>query len=356
MKTSKVSIELIAPSCDAKVLYCSGTFNEWNTSSRVVSLQQVAPGLYRGEADWGNKPLRYKYHLGNWDFEELNEWGLRRGERHYEGEGDIHDYVPQFLDKGNYHNPAYLPIIEPLPSNLPLPKPFATRRIAALLPYNYERSGNYYPVIYLQDGQNLFDEFAPYGNWELDKRLAWLAERGMGEFIVVAIDHARDKRVKEYAPPHRTRIGKGDADKYGDFVVNHLKRLIDRTYRTLPGRRDTAIGGSSMGALASTFVAMSYPEVFGAAMLLSPSIWVDPKIISSWPAHTHGDTHLFVYGGMRESPQSAASFTEMCALIRARSTMRRRLLLHHYFEPEGQHNEAAWGAVFPRAVSQLFHH
>lgn len=350
----QVTIEVLAPGCAAAELICSSSEGQWNTVTGVVRLLPRSPGLYVGVAPWLGRPVTYKYHVGSWESEELDAWGNRRPNRYYDGMGDIRDVCQGFLSQGAYHRAAYLPHIEPLPSNLPLPKPFETRRIAALLPADYERSSRRYPVLYLQDGQNLFDEYSPHGNWELDKRMAWLAERGLGDFIVVAIDHAAEKRQKEYAPPHQTRIARGQADAYGRFVVNHLKPLIDRTYRTDPSRDSSAIGGSSLGALAALQVAMNHSAVFGRAMLLSPSIWVDPELPMRWPEHGFGPTTVFVYGGMIESPGSTATFASLCVSLAEVDQPKRRIYLRTHFEPNAEHNERAWGAVFPRAACALF--
>ena len=355
MSTPTTTIELLAPDCDAAEVCCASDRDGWNTDSRVVRLRRRSPGFYRGQAPWAGQRVHYKYHLGSWDSEEVDEWGNRRPNRSYDGEGAIYDVAPGFLHEGRNYDPRLLPRIETLPANLPLPAAFATRRIAALLPHDYDGPARRrYPVLYLQDGQNLFDEFAPYGNWELDKRMAWLAERGRGGVIVVAIDHAEEKRIAEYAPPHETKLARGQADAYGAFVVAHLKPLIDRTYRTLPARADTAIGGSSLGALAALQVAMAHPDVFAKAMLLSPSTWVDPDLVEEWPVHNSGHTDVFVYGGMRESKGSAATFAELYRRLRRLDEPRRRLFVHGHFEPQATHNESAWGAVFPRAFCTLF--
>ena len=354
MSYPMTKIELLAPDCEAPEVLISGDANAWSTDSGVVRLGRASPGLYRGVAPWAGRHVCYKYHLGDWGSEEVDEWGNRRHNRCYGGEGELRDTVPGFLDAHRNYDSRLLPRIETLPPNLPLPAPFATRRIAALLPHDYDRSGKRYPVIYLQDGQNLFDEFAPYGNWELDRRMAWLAERGCGDFIVVAIDHAEEKRIKEYAPAHATRIAPGEADAYGRFLVDALKPLIDKSYRTYPERDNTAIGGSSLGALAALQVAMAHPDVFAKAMLLSPSIWVDPDLPEEWPLHRHGRTDVFLYGGMRESARSAATFSELFRRLSRLDSPKRRLYVHSHFEPLATHSESAWGAVFPRAMCTLF--
>lgn len=354
MHTLPVPLELLSPDCDAEEVLVTGSHDDWNTTSRVVVLRRRSRGLYTGEAPWAGEQVRYKYHLGDWDGGELDVWGNRADDRHYPGEGAVQDFVPQFLDGGRYYDLQFLPRIERLPGNMPLPELFATRRIAALLPYDYERSGRRYPVLYLQDGQNLFDEYARYGNWELDRRLAWLAERGLGDVIVVAIDHAEEKRIAEFTPPYTTRIGRGEADDYGVFLVEHLKPLIDRTYRTLPDRRHTGIGGSSMGALASLHVAMTHCDVFAKAMLLSPSIWVDPGMVARWPTEPAPATHVYLYGGMAESRGSSATFARLERALRDASLPQRRIFVTGCFAPRRQHNEDAWGAAFPRALALLY--
>ena len=356
MDSPPLPLELLAPGCDVPEVFCSGGFDDWRPEGRSLRLARVAPGLYRGGAPWGEAATRYKFHLGSWDGGELTAWGAPAPDRVYPGDGRaIRAVVPQFLRDGRYHDERFRPRIERLPANLPLPAPFATRRIAALLPHDYDRSGRDYPVLYLQDGQNLFDEFAPYGNWELDRRLAWLAERGCGDFIVVAVDHAEDKRVAEYTPPSRSaRIERGTADAYGRFLVRDLKPLIDRTYRTLPARDHTAVGGSSMGALASLHVAMSESATFGAAMVLSPSIWVDPGLVDRWPERPGGATRVYLYGGMRESERTTETFARLDAALRAVRGPRRRIHLRTHFAPEAAHNEQAWGEAFPRAAAFLF--
>ncbi|MFK8058344.1 MAG: alpha/beta hydrolase [Saprospiraceae bacterium] len=357
MDTSPIFIELIAPNCDKKEVLISGTFNGWNTTSEVVKLQQKAPGYYRGEANWRGKQVNYKYHLGGWHEGELDEWGVSCTNRSYDGSGTIRDHVHTFLKDGAYHKEAFLPRIEMLPSNMPLPKSFATRRIAALLPAGYDQNNaKRYPVLYLQDGQNLFDEFAPYGNWSLDKRLAWLNEHGKGDFIVIAIDHAEEKRTKEYAPPHETRVGVGEADAYGDFIVNHLKPLIDRTYRTKADRDHTAIGGSSMGAVASLHVAMLKGDYFGRVMLFSPSIWIDPDLTDLWPIHPYGDTYVYLYGGMEETEGTGRTFALLAKEIPKVSSPKRRIFLQSKFAARAKHNENAWSRAFPAAAAYLFAH
>ena len=91
-----------------------------------------------------------------------------------------------------------LPIVRVIEEKFEIPQLGKKRRITALLPHDYNESEKAYPVLYLQDGQNLFDDNAPFGNWAIDRALALMAEKDMGDIIVIAIDHGEKDRIKEY--------------------------------------------------------------------------------------------------------------------------------------------------------------
>ena len=146
------------------------------------------------------------------------------------------------------------------------------RHIDVYLPASYSASRERYPVVYMQDGQNLSDPDTAFaGTWELDATLERLAERGV-EAIVVGVHNTGDRLV-EYSPFPDRRHGGGDADAYLAFIAQTLKPRIDGTFRTRPERDATAIFGSSMGGLVSLYAYFRYPYVFGRAGVMSPSIW-----------------------------------------------------------------------------------
>lgn len=147
------------------------------------------------------------------------------------------------------------------------------RNVDIYLPDSYSAGRDRYPVVYMQDGQNLSDPRTAFaGTWELTETLTRLADRGV-EAIVVGIHHAGDDRLIEYGPFPDRRHGGGDADAYLTFVAETLKPRIDRTFRTRPERDATAIAGSSMGGLVSLYAYFRFPMVFGRAGAMSPSIW-----------------------------------------------------------------------------------
>ena len=146
---------------------------------------------------------------------------------------------------------TFYPRIEILDNAYEIHQLGRTRRIAVLLPHNYYQTDKKYPVLYLHDGQNLFDEYAPYGNWGVDKSLEKLARSGFGDVIIVAIDHGGVLRIQEYLPYSTPRYTEAEGHLYLKFMLEDLKPMIDNKYRVLRNREATGIGGSSLGGLIS---------------------------------------------------------------------------------------------------------
>ncbi len=152
------------------------------------------------------------------------------------------------------------------------------RRIWMYLPPDYEVSNEAYPVVYMHDAQNLFDETTSYsGEWSVDETLDRLFKDKNLKLIVVGIDNGGEKRLDEYSPWKNEKYGGGEGDAYLDFVVNTLKPYIDNNFNTLKDKTNTAIIGSSMGGLISHYAALKYPEVFGKIGVYSPAFWFSPR-------------------------------------------------------------------------------
>ena len=151
------------------------------------------------------------------------------------------------------------------------------RDIIVYLPPGYDESREArYPVLYMHDGQNLFDAATAFlGNeWGLDEtaeRLIAAAE--MQPLIIVGVYNTGNERVAEYTPIKDKRGRGGRARAYGKLLVKELKPLIDSEFRTLPDTANTALGGSSLGGLVSLYFGLEHPEVFGKLMVMSPSVW-----------------------------------------------------------------------------------
>jgi len=157
------------------------------------------------------------------------------------------------------------------------------RTLIVYVPPDYERDTHQrYPVLYMHDGQNLFDSSTAFGGneWRLDDTAEELIERGAIEpLIIVGIYNTGEQRIHEYTPTADAKLGGGKADLYGRMLVEEIRPFIDGTYRTLRGSENTGLGGSSLGGLVTLHLGLKYPQIFGKLAILSPSVWWDKKVI-----------------------------------------------------------------------------
>ncbi|MGQ0639266.1 MAG: alpha/beta hydrolase [Gemmatimonadaceae bacterium] len=228
-----------------------------------------------------------------------------------------------------------------------------SRDIFVYRPASYEKGTGRYPVIYMHDGQNLFDpETAFAGEWGVDRAIAH-APRKARRAVIVGIPNRGHDRLDEYSPFIDPARGGGRGDAYVDFIVNTLKPLIDVRYRTLPDAESTGIVGSSMGGLLSLYAFFRQPASFGFVGALSPSLWYADAAIFDWveraplvPGRIYLDT------GTREGPRTLANARAMYALLEEKGYRRGRDF--KWVEDQGGvHNEAAWGRRFKKALPFL---
>ena len=228
------------------------------------------------------------------------------------------------------------------------------RTIRLYLPPGYETSAKRYPVLYMHDGQNLFDAATSFlGEWEVDESLNALArERGL-ELIVVGIDNGGEHRLQELTAWDNAKTGKAEGAAYTAFIVDVVKPYIDAHYRTQRDRRHTAIMGSSLGGLISHYAITRYPQVFGKAGLFSPSYWHAPDAYTYMESHPlPHDAKLYFYCGGREDEHMVPDMQRMATLVRQTGLPQERIAVD--VDVDAQHNEAAWRKEFPRAVLWLF--
>jgi predicted alpha/beta superfamily hydrolase len=195
-----------------------------------------------------------------------------------------------------------LPGVRLLPEQLEIPGLNRKRQVRMYLPPGYATSGKRYPVLYMHDAQNLFDDATSYaGEWKVDETLDALSKEGKLELIVVGIDNGGDKRMTELNAWDSARFGQAEGKQYTDFVVKTLKPMIDSQYRTLPDRANTAIMGSSMGGLASHYAIAQYPQVFSKAGVFSPAYWTAPASFDFVGTHPlPKDARVYLLMGEKE--------------------------------------------------------
>jgi predicted alpha/beta superfamily hydrolase len=228
-----------------------------------------------------------------------------------------------------------------------------SRNITVYLPPSYDSSVNrHYPVVYMQDGQNLFTRETSFsGDWGLTSRLDALAAAGI-EAILVGVWNAGDARIDEYSPFRDSQGRGGRGDEYLSFLTDTVKPLIDGRFQTRPTQRDTFIGGSSMGGLISLYAALGRSTVFGGAAVLSPSVWFADSAIVGFAGSAAKGGPVYLDAGARESDRQLPDVRRLRDVLRGRG-YREGVDLMYEEDPGGAHNEAAWGRRFPRALAFL---
>ena len=343
---------------DERPVYLSGNFNNWATQDFRYKMNKIKTGIY--EFAFPDKPefkgeLIYKFTKGDWSEVEIDRFGNKTPNRHWSDDHLIKiEKVAKWRKNWLPYRPSQLPQIHLISEEFEIPQLNKTRKIWALLPYDYETSEEHYPVLYLQDAQNLFNENAEFGNWQIDKKLAVMSDYGIGKIIVIAIEHGESDRIQEYNVG-RTLLGKGQGKQYIRFLTDTLKPFVDRTFRTKPEREFTGIGGSSMGGLVSIFSVLMYPEVFGKLMVFSPSLWVIPKIkLGFFEFFEPMETRIYLYAGGNESETMVQHVTKFKKRLLKRESLQGKMTVRLSINEHGKHNESYWSDEFPKAMEWLF--
>ncbi|HEU5014671.1 MAG TPA: glycogen debranching protein GlgX [Roseiflexaceae bacterium] len=231
-----------------------------------------------------------------------------------------------------------------------------TRDILVYLPPGYEAGAQRYPVLYMHDGQNLFDDATSYTcEWQVDETMEELSHAGYPA-IVVGIHNVAGERINEYGPFEDFEHGGGKGEQYGAFIVETLKPQIDQEFRTLPDRTHTGIMGSSMGGLISLYAFFRHREVFGFAGIMSPSLWFAERAIFDFVRETPfipGIMYMDV--GRMEGAEELADFRRMCALLIDKGFRPGSDLLC-VEEPTADHGEPAWSGRLHAALRFLLEH
>jgi predicted alpha/beta superfamily hydrolase len=352
-------------------LYVAGSFNLWNPADPNYRLTYLASGKWQVIVQGLelNQLYEYKFTRGSWATVEKTLDGKEIANRQLIfGENSTIDHtVVAWADAfqnpiTHTYDPAQVKIIE----NFSMPQLGRERRLWVYLPPDYATSGKRYPVLYMHDAQNLFDDATSFlGEWGVDETLNELynTKQHTG-VIVVGIDNHPDYRYEEYSPWLIKDIGGrtrgGDGAKYAQFIVETLKPYIDQHYRTLDDAAHTGIAGSSMGGLISLYAGLQYPDVFGRVGVISPYISVarigDAVFDFVAEKQAVAGQRIYLDIGGKEVVRN-----ENQALIDAVEKLHGALVAIGYQDtdlwynvvPEAQHNEQAWRARFGDVVTWL---
>lgn len=336
-------------------LFIAGNFNSWNPQNKSFQLQKNDKGYF---IDLSLDPGSYEYKItrGGWDKVESSKDGKDIGNRVLKVDDDgtieltVEGWKDLFASSSQSRKSTANKNVNIIDTAFFIPQLNRTRRVWIYLPPSYNSSNKRYPVLYMHDGQNVFDDATSFsGEWGVDEAMDTLGLKTK-ECIVVGIDNGGDKRLNEYCPynfnlrgtNNKTNVGEGG--RYVDFLVKTLKPFVDKRWRTLKDAKNTFTAGSSMGGLISMYAVLKYPKVFGGAGVFSPAFWVGPKIFDDIKAKGKKvNAKIYFYAGDEEGesmvPMTIRAFNEMHRVSKSK--------MCEVIRAGGKHNEQRWRVEFP---------
>lgn len=331
--------------------YIAGSFNNWNPADEAYKLKQNNSLVFK----LMEGTYEFKVTRGSWGKVECTDKGADIANRSIRLTSDTVILLSITGWKDDFfHEKAHTKSerVQLFSEDFEMPLLGKKRHIWVYLPPGYDDNGKRFPVMYMQDGQNVFDEYtAPFGEWGVDECLDSLIAEGKPGCIVVAIETGGLDRMSEYNPYLFTYRGQKDtitfspkADEYLVDIIKTLKPSIDKKYRTLHSSEHTIITGSSMGGVLAYYAAIKYPGVFGKAGIFSPAFWTASGIDSLTNAHAQKLTgKYFFYMGGKEGDTDLDNMKRICTKAGENSAA----MIYMVVDPEGEHKEKYWRQWFP---------
>ncbi|SET12665.1 alpha/beta hydrolase-fold protein [Hymenobacter actinosclerus] len=350
----------------ADKLYLAGSFNGWTPGSPAYALVRQPDGSYELLLPASlTGPVEFKFTRGSWASVETDAAGQDVANRRQTLSGapvTLNLTVAGWKDLSGTgpvtcQSTALQPNVRVISETFAMPQLGRTRRIWVYLPNDYAMApGKRYPVLYMHDGQNVFDACTSFsGEWGVDETLSQLQAQGLDATgsIVVAVDNGGSERLNELSPWNNPQYGGGQGDKYVDFMVQTLKPYIDANYRTLTGREFTGVAGSSMGGLISTYAALKYPLVYGRVGVFSPAFWfAEQPLFTYLRQHPpRPDTRFYFVAGATESATMAPLMRAVHDSLAKAGVPAANL--SYRAVPDGQHAEWFWKREFAAAYQWL---
>lgn len=363
-KVIPVEIEVaVPPETPAdQTLFISGSapaLGNWEAAG--VPLERGSDGIYRGKVEvTAGVDYAYKFTRGTWSTVEKGANGEEIEDRSLKCDGPqvVKVMVASWVDRGQA-----VPARITISGDLRLHNKFMSkilgneRTIVVYLPPGYQDDEQQrYPVLYMHDGQNLFDERTSYAGveWRMDEAAQTLISSGKIKPVIIVGIYNTPDRTPEFTPPPA-----GRADRYGKFIVEELKPFIDQTYRTLPDRANTALGGSSLGGLATLYLTKAQHAAFGQVALLTPFLRIDGKpAVEQIEASSLNGVRIWL--DMSPSPSKyypgddpLGDARELVKLLNAAGL--KPDADYRYVElTDGEHTELSWQKRAPEVLTFLF--
>ncbi len=341
------------------VLFITGNFDNWS-GGKDYRFTMNDKGFYSITLPKTKNDLEFKFTLGSWEQVETDSVGKNIENRtwHFSEKHDtlimkIHNWQKS---KGPIKSTAARNVVV-LEEAFPMPQfNKRTRKILAYLPPDYKESNRRYPVVYIHDGQNIFDDATSFaGEWGVDETLNKLFQEKGTSLIVIATENGHEERLNEYTPWKNEEYGGGEGDLYLEFIVKYLKPYVDKKLRTKSGQGNTGIMGSSLGGLISYYAGLKYPDVFGKVGVFSPSFWFSDDSFTY--ATEHGKIKkqkMYLLAGTNEGEDGkvVADSKKIAGLLMEAGYKKKNI--QQKYVPGGEHSEKFWKSEFEEAILWLF--
>ncbi|MBX2892845.1 MAG: alpha/beta hydrolase [Saprospiraceae bacterium] len=364
MKTITAHLHSLPPQTppDA-VLFLAGNINGWQPNDERFRFRPNGDGSFRLDFQADLETLEYKITRGHWSAAEGDAEGkeapnrvAKIGATESELWLRVESWTDLYEQSHGFKLPENILLLHP---DFYMPQLGRHRRIWACLPPDYwANPTRRYPVVYMQDGQNLFDNpDALFGSWGIDKAMNRLfLQPSISNFqfpIIIGIENGGIHRLAEYSPWNNAQHGGGKGVQYLDFVCETLKPFVDEHLRTLPGREHTGIMGSSMGGLITLCAAIERPEVFGMAGVFSPSLWFSKSVFQMVKNRKPVlPVKILLMAGQQESRNMVGELLDMYETLL--ETGHDEENLHYDLHSDGVHSEWFWAREFEHALRWLF--
>lgn len=343
--------------------YLASDVGKWQADGHFVGaipaqgqrISRVLQGVEEGE-------LEFKITRGNWKTLNSSKKGELLAPYRVQVKQEMEIEVSIDAWRDEFPLSTASPQVHVLADDFYLPQLNSRRRIWIYLPKNYRLSDKRYPVLYMHDGQHLFDEATSVGRagpveWRVDKTI----DAARHSAIVVGIEHPAQvvDREREFIVHPFRDVDKPAGALYLRDIVDVVKPFVDKNYRTLSDKRHTAMVGSSLGGLLTLYAGAFYPEVFGALGVFSPSIWTGRKQLSDFfamklkedPKILCGQRYYFYVGGKEKRRSSLNDETDMRSDVldfidRHKKAMCVKMTID--IDEEGKHGALYWQKAFAR--------
>jgi predicted alpha/beta superfamily hydrolase len=341
-------------------IYFAGSTNGWNAGATNSILQPDGFGAYEIIIPQGTGTVEYKFTRGSWATVEGNASGGYLPNRSFtftDSPQTINLTIQSWEDiSGSGSNSTAAANVQILSPSFFIPQLNRNRRIWLYLPPDYHTTTKTYPVLYMKDGQNLFDNATSFaGEWQIDETLNNLHALGDFGAIVVGIDNGGVHRLDEYSPWVNAQYGGGEGAAYMNFIAQTLKPYIDLNFRTRPQAEYNALIGSSMGALIATYGAIEHGSVFKKVGSFSPAYWFSLSDLNTYVNATSTvltNHRMYFVAGQNESTTMVTNLNTVRNNLIAKGLPNTEAFTK--IDSYGTHTENYWKGEFAAAYQWLF--